>query len=288
MGALNLDVLNFAKNNIGKRVFAKNVFNVKGNKGSGQCWDLAYEALRKNSGKLPTRSAKYIWSDMESVGNPGDILQFSEGFIINVKSDNIRIPIDITVNGDEYKGAYYDFSYKRTLKFGLPQNDNVHTSIFNKKNPDGSISVYEQHVGGSSKVQLNAYFLLEGVYTISKNKFKTIFRMNTIKNILEKLPIKEYLPDNTLKKNSKISVTINSIPAVVSNRRMVITKKHLFACMTDTINITVKQIGSGVLKMYKPQVQKKEKASFFHTSSSMLAYDLPVKKEFNRPHNYLI
>ncbi len=125
---LNQKVLNFANSKIGKQV------------GTGECWDLAEEAVTKNNGKSSTaltgvedkkafEKANYVWGTPVSIkdSQPGDIIQFKDH----------KFKVDFPDGSSEW------------------QTRGHHTAIVKSRNEDGTLTVIESHVTVRGKMNGN-------------------------------------------------------------------------------------------------------------------------------------
>lgn len=119
-GSLGEQVVTFAQSQIGKIYFYKN--RTTGQKGRGECWDLAEGALNAANAKTSTdlnptltQNGDYIWGQEVSFKElqPGDIIQFN-GHIM----------------------SYPDRDFTR----------GHHTAIVEKMGEKGAVVVIEQHV----------------------------------------------------------------------------------------------------------------------------------------------
>ena len=136
MGAVNQSVIDFAKKNVKKQV-GKN----------GTCWDLAEEALKasgaqtsKDFGKV-TASANYKWGTpvVLSQVQPGDIIQFKDHKVIIVTTKVTKLPDGRVI------------TEKRTEV----HKRGHHTAIAASSAVDGMVTVFEQHVNGTTVVTPN-------------------------------------------------------------------------------------------------------------------------------------
>lgn len=163
MSIINSKILSFAAQNVGKKV------------DRGECWDLAYYALKHANGKTPKLegSLTYVWSSQtKSYANalPGDILQY-KGYRIRVEAKG-TFRIDLPNGGyQEFTSGYMEYT------MGVPR----HTQILKSKGANGQISIYEQNWTNTQnvlvkKVRINTQFLEAGTYTISRTRYKEIFK----------------------------------------------------------------------------------------------------------------
>ena len=143
-GDLGEKVVNFARRRVGERV------------GSGECFDLADQALRSNGGKSAAdfgsvaKDADYVWgtSASPSDARPGDIIQFR------------------------------DYRYDRTIETSTREDTDFqerphHTAIVERVDGAGAITVLEQNAPDGSPGKRTQLFFSD-VSTTSGGKKTTI------------------------------------------------------------------------------------------------------------------
>jgi len=140
MSDLNQKVLRYCRNHLNKKV------------DRGECWDLAFEALKFAGANTPSGqgSSLYRWSAKKipfSSAKPGDIIQFFE------------YKIDFT----EDDGGNWEVLPGGNFEYGRPR----HTSILKAKKSRGQVEVYEQNMRNIKKVKINTQYLVPGTYTDS-------------------------------------------------------------------------------------------------------------------------
>ncbi len=142
MGNFSQGILAFAQKSLKSQVWAKdasgtnNIPNAK-----GQCWDLAYEALRTAGAKTPvlipaTGSQLYVWGNKPGAiakAQAGDILQFT----------NFKLEIWITEK-DAQGAITFKLIKPKTVERGFPGKPH-HTAILKSKGTAGMFDLYEQH-----------------------------------------------------------------------------------------------------------------------------------------------
>ncbi len=122
-------VVEFATKKIGQKV------------GSGECFDLADEALTKAGGKTAsdygkiTRTADYVWGGLvaNATAQPGDILQFK----------NYKLKITTTTSTKASHGKDFEFEYTWTDEKTLSRPH--HTAVVTK-NGSKKFEILEQNV----------------------------------------------------------------------------------------------------------------------------------------------
>lgn len=157
MSIINQKIIQFARiwNKKHVRVWAKGNF-----KAAGECWDLAYQGLKKAGAMTPhdLDLGIYVWSSkIVSLEKaiPGDIIQYKE-----YKYESKRV---------NTSGKKEGYTYTETVEIGLPN----HTAILKAKKENGQVEVYEQNMGNKKTVHTNTYYLVAGEYE-SLNKKITV------------------------------------------------------------------------------------------------------------------
>lgn len=163
MGITNHKVVNYARSQVGKRVFAE----AEG--ALGECWDLAFQALKEAGAKTPHdfgRVNTYKWSSRTislSQAEPGDIIQYK-----NLKIEVVKVTVRTLPDG-----STETLTETSTFEIGLPR----HTAIIKAIKPNGVVEVYEQNIGGVKHTAVNEYHLKPGTYedgattiTVTKKK----------------------------------------------------------------------------------------------------------------------
>ncbi len=174
MSSINSKILVFANSKLGKKV------------DRGECWDLAFLALKYAGAKTPSGGFDgdssdpklYIWSSKTKnyAGSiPGDIIQYNNyKFSISAKNEP---------NKGEWSGMY-------EYQLGVPQ----HTQILKSKGSNGEAFVYEQNWSDENgnlikKVAVNRNFINPGEFYISRAIFKEIFKGECPDPLLERIKI---------------------------------------------------------------------------------------------------
>ena len=124
-------VLAFAQSHFGERV------------GSGECFDLADQALRAAGDKSAadfgtvTPNADYVWGTAQQIGQllPGDIVQFSR----------YRMRVHTQTTSSDGSSSYDDVEQERPH----------HTAIVETVGSNGEVTVLEQNVEGDRTVLRN-------------------------------------------------------------------------------------------------------------------------------------
>jgi|GEM_PF-5588395 len=180
MSTINSKILSYAGQKVGKKV------------DKGECWDLAYHALKHANGKTPklmgpNNDLTYTWSSQpKNYANalPGDILQY-ERYKIKVEAKYI-------VREDFADGSSKETPWNNYMnyKMGYPR----HTQILKAKGINGQITIYEQNWTNAQnvlvkKVRINTQFLEPGAYTINRIQFKKIFKEDCRDPKLENIPV---------------------------------------------------------------------------------------------------
>lgn len=164
MSVLNKKVLDFAKRKIGSRVFAviESSDGKQREKGLGECWDLAFEALRNAGAKTPHDFGKtYKWSNtIVSLNNakPGDIIQYD------------AVSIKVTVVEDQ--GDQGSSSKWQTNEIGTPE----HTAIIKEIGANGYVTVVEQNMNNRKTTRVNSYYLKNTSFTTGNTTTTVVLR----------------------------------------------------------------------------------------------------------------
>lgn len=148
MSVTNQNIINYVKSQVGKRVFAE-LPNAL-----GECWDLAFQALKEAKAKTPHdfgAGNMYKWSSKTVTldqAQPGDIIQYQ-----NLKMEVTTFLADggFTIN---------------TFSIGLPR----HTAIIKAVGANGKVEVYEQNMDGVKHTACNEYYLVPGTYDSGTTK----------------------------------------------------------------------------------------------------------------------
>ncbi len=157
MSALSHKVVLFARQNLGKRVFAE-VTNAR-----GECWDLAFAALASAGAKTPhDYGSIYKWSSKKvplSQAKPGDIIQY-ERYQFVMRKTNAN-------------GAWEEMSGT----IGEPR----HTAIIKAIKPHGQVEVYEQNSGSLKTTAVNVAYLKAGEFKEGGTTFKVTVKGGAFK-----------------------------------------------------------------------------------------------------------
>jgi hypothetical protein len=117
--------------------------------GSGECFDLADEALRNSGAKTAadfgrvTKDADYIWgTEIKNLTRvqPGDVLQFRDHKATVTTSRSVKLAFP------DGSWLEYETFNTRTFKRGH------HTAVAASSARDGKITVFEQHVMRGKKI----------------------------------------------------------------------------------------------------------------------------------------
>jgi hypothetical protein len=192
---LNSKILNFAQNHLGKRVIMIADNNYKNNSictnflkepskleltqkikdecnfGKGECWDLAFQAIKEAGGKTPWDYYRlkgediYIWSNsiIDKLENalPGDIIQFhyfAPKYKIKIGSATVNISPPESI---------------------APR----HTAIIKENLGKGAFSLYEQNAKGKKIVIESRIYLGKGPYEDDANNLKYILGDKSIQDL---------------------------------------------------------------------------------------------------------
>lgn len=141
--ALRKKIVDFAKSKIGKKV------------GTGQCYELADEALKDAGAKTAsdygkiTKDADYVWGKEVNVDKtlPGDIIQFRDYKRVKMDQEAYEIGFPKKDGGGSIN---YTFGHKDTVE--RPH----HTAVASTHISQGKLTVLEQNVkrGGSTKEKI--------------------------------------------------------------------------------------------------------------------------------------
>ncbi len=164
MSTLNETIRIYVRSQIGRRVFAQ-VSNAR-----GECWDLAFEALRLSGAKTTHDTGNlYRWSNTSvplDRAMPGDILQYS----------NLSVEVVSITTTTEEDGSTSTETYTETFRIGLPN----HTAIVDAVGTNGRFTVIEQNMNGRRDTQRNTYRLKAGTYQEGRTAVTVTIRGGSI------------------------------------------------------------------------------------------------------------
>lgn len=163
MSILNQKVVDFARSKVGQRIFAE------APNALGECWDLAFQALKESGAKTPHDFGNvYVWSS-----NKVSIGQVRAGDIIQYRMLKIEV---VSVEAISDSEGTTTITKTQTFEIGLPN----HTAVVKACNANGVIEVFEQNMNGKKETAINTYYLVPGEYTIGNSKVKVKKKSGTM------------------------------------------------------------------------------------------------------------